>query len=77
MAIAKLKTVHYISNVLNAKVGTEKIFDEDLIKRFVSIHEFYDRDINKFILLLRKRIYSYEYIDSWEIFNETVLPSKK
>ena len=26
-------------------------------------------DINKFILLLRKSVYSYEFIDDWEKFN--------
>ena len=33
--------------------------------------------INKFALLLRKGIYPYEYMDSWEKFNETTLPSKE
>ena len=28
-------------------------------------------------MLLRKGVYPYEYIDSWERFNETSLPSKK
>ena len=28
-------------------------------------------------MLLRKSVYPYEYIDSWEKFNETVLPPKK
>ena len=28
-------------------------------------------DINKFILLLRKGVYPYEYMDSWGRFNET------
>ena len=28
-------------------------------------------------MLLRKGIYLYEYMDSWEIFNGTSLPSKK
>ena len=34
-------------------------------------HEFCNKDINTFILLLRKEIYPYEYIDSWERFDET------
>ena len=34
-------------------------------------------DINKFVLLLRKSAFSYEYMDSWERFNETSLPDKK
>ena len=29
---------------------------------------------NKFILLLRKGIYSDKYMDDWEKFNETSLP---
>ena len=28
-------------------------------------------------MLLRKGVYQYEYIDSWERFNETTLPNKK
>ena len=33
--------------------------------------------INKFVLLLRKDVYPYEYMDSWERFSEKLLPSKK
>ena len=33
--------------------------------------------ILKFILLLRKGVYPYEYVDNWERFKETSLPSKK
>ena len=32
---------------------------------------------NKFIFLLRKGVYSYEYMDSWEKFHETLLPDKE
>ena len=28
-------------------------------------------------MLLRKDIYSYEYMDDWEKFNETTLPEKQ
>ena len=31
---------------------------------------------NRFVLLLRKRVYPYEYMDSWERFSEISLPSK-
>ena len=31
----------------------------------------------KFILLLRKSVYPYEYMDNWERFNETSLPNKE
>ena len=30
-----------------------------------------------FILLLRKGVYLYEYMDSWERFDETSLPDKE
>ena len=33
--------------------------------------------LNKFILLLRKGVYPYEYMDNWERFNETSLPNKE
>ena len=48
-----------------------------LIKKFSKTYEFCKRDIIKFILLLRKGVYSYEYMDSWEKSDETSLPDKK
>ena len=41
------------------------------------MYSFCNNDLNKFILLLRKGVYPYEYMDSWEKFNETSLPSKE
>ena len=38
---------------------------------------FSNNDINKYILLLRKGVYSYEYMDEWEKVNETSLPKKE
>ena len=55
----------------------KKGFNKDLIKRFVNIYRLCDGDINTFILLLRKGVYSYEYIDSWERFDEISLPKKE
>ena len=48
-----------------------------LIKKFSSIYQFCNSDLNKFVLLLRKGIDTYEDMDSWEKFNETSLPDKK
>ena len=48
--------------------------DEELKKWFRKTFTFSNNDINKFILLLRKGVYSYEHIDDSEMFNETTLP---
>ena len=45
--------------------------------KFPDTYKFCNNDINKFILLLRKAVYPYEYMDSWQRFNETTLPNKK
>ena len=50
---------------------------EELIKRFANTCVFCKKDLNKFILLLRKGVYLYEYMDNWEIFDETSLPNKE
>ena len=59
------------------KKNYEKDFNKELIKRFANIYELCNKDINKFILLLRKGIYPYEYMNSWERFDETSLPDKE
>ena len=48
-----------------------------LIKKFPNIYQFCNGGINKFVSLVRKGIYPYEYMDSWERFDETSLPDKK
>ena len=35
-------------------------------------HQLCNKDLNKFALLLRKGVYPYEYMDSWNKFNEPV-----
>ena len=47
------------------------------MKKFPNTYRFCNKDINKFILLLRKDVYPYEHMDSWERFIETTLPNKK
>ena len=51
--------------------------DEKLKKWFKIIFQFSNNDIIKFILLLRKSVYPYEYMDEWEKFNETTLSEKE
>ena len=52
-------------------------FDEKLKERFFNTYKFSNHDNNKFILLLQKGVYPYEYMDDWEKFNETSLPEKE
>ena len=66
-----------IFRCFECKKNYQKDFNKDLINRFANIYEFCNKDINRFILLLRKGIYPYEYIDSWERFDETSLPDKE
>ena len=54
-----------------------KIPINELIKTFQSVYQFCNGDLNKFILLLRKDVYPYEHMDSWEKFDENILPPKK
>ena len=48
-----------------------------LIEKFPSVYQFCDAYRNKFVLLLRKGVYPYEYLDSQERFDETSLPDKE
>ena len=42
-----------------------------------TLYQFCNGDLNKFFLLLRKGIYLYEYMDSWERYDENTIPSKE
>ena len=57
-------------------VGTSTKSINALIEKFQSVYQFCDGDLNKFVLLLRKGVYPYEYMDSWEKFDENLLPDK-
>ena len=70
----KNKELHYVCKQCNDE--SYKSINR-LIKKFPNTYQFCKDDLNKFVLLLRKGIYSYEYMDRWEQFNETSLPDKK
>ena len=55
----------------------EKKFNKELIKKSKNTYSFCNNGLNKFILLLRKGVYPYEYMDSWKRFNQTSLQSKE
>ena len=59
------------------KKNHNKDFNKELIKRFSSTYEFCNGDINKFILLLRKGVYPYEYMTDFNKFNNIELPPKE
>ena len=48
-----------------------------LIEKFPRVYQFCDGDLNKFVLLLRKGVYPFEYMDTWEKIDETSVPPKQ
>ena len=78
---SKCKFIEFKNNRLNykCKEGGKRCFKSinGLIKKFPIVYQFFNGDLNKFVLLLKKGVYPDEYIDSWEKFNETSLPDKK
>ena len=73
----KNKDGKLILRCFSCKKNYEKDFNKELIKRFANTCNFCDNDVNKFILLQRKGVYLYEYMDDWERFDETSLPDKE
>ena len=57
----KTKNEKLISECYNCKQRYRKKINKELIKRFASTYSFCNNDLNKFILLLRKGVYPYEY----------------
>ena len=82
----KTKNEILILECYNCKQRYRNKFNKELIKRFAGAYEFCNNDvtgsssserINKFVLLLRKGLYPYEYADTRERFSEISLPSKE
>ena len=53
-----------IFRCFECKNNYKKDINKDLIKKFASTYEFCNENIKKFILLLRKGVYPYKYMDS-------------
>ena len=60
-----------IFRCFRCKKTCEKKINKDLIQIFANTNEFCNGDLDKFILLLRKGIYPYEYMDSRQRFDKT------
>ena len=71
-----MKDAQLIFWCFECRKNYKKDFNNELIKRFPNIYEFCNEDINNFFLLLRKGVYPYEYMNSWERFDETSLAGK-
>ena len=71
------KDEQLIFRCFRCKKNYKKNFNKELIQRFVNTYEAYNGDLNKFILLLRNCVYPYEYMDTWQRFDETSLPDKE
>ena len=54
-----------------------KISYGELIEKLFNTYQLFNKDFNKFTLLLRKGVYPDEYIDSWKRFKEESLPDKE
>ena len=72
MMINNRKFVVLIRIIANVLFRMRKFLKE----QFLNTYKYSNHDDNKFILLLRKGIYCYEYMDNWDQFNETSLPKK-
>ena len=66
-----------IFRCFNCKKNYKKEINKEFIKRFASTYKFCNNDLNKFVMLLRKGVYPYGYMDGWDKFNETSIPSKE
>ena len=73
----KIKNEKLYLKCFNCNTYHKKKFNKDLIKKFKNTYNFCNNDLNKFVLFLRKGVYPYEYMDSWEKFSEISLPSKE
>ena len=70
---------HSLSNLVDnlSENGNNEISNETLIKRFHNTYKLSDNDFNKFKLLLRKGVYPYEYMVTWNKFEKESLPDKE
>ena len=64
-------------NCLSWNKGYSNKLDKKLKKRFKKTFKFSYNHINRFILLLKKVVYPYQYMDDWKKFVEAALYEKE
>ena len=72
-----VKNDQLIFKFLRCNKNQNKNLNKDLINRFGNTNKFYDGDINKFIFLLRKGFYPYDYRNSWKRVDEILILNKE
>ena len=72
----KKKSGKLLFKCFNCKRNYSLKFDETLIEKFKNTYKFCNGDNEKFILLSKKGIYPYEYMDDCDRFNEEKLTDK-
>ena len=71
MITSLLKSIDKVSEI------DRKISNDSLIEKFYNTYQLCNKDLNKFVLLLRKGFYPYEHMESWNIFKEESLDDKE
>ena len=72
----KTKNEKLILECYNCKQRYRNKFNKELTKRFASIYEFCNNDLNKFVLLLRKGVDPYENLGNYHdlyVQSDTIL----
>ena len=70
-------TASLLQSIDEVSETDKKISQATLFEKFSNTYWLCNKDLNKFALLLRKGVYSYEYMDSWKRFKEESLPDKE
>ena len=68
-------SMRFMTNSLTQSIN--KISQASLIEKFPNTYQLCNKDHNKFVLLLRKGVYLYEYMDCWKKFKEESFPDKE
>ena len=66
---------YYIYTTCRTCANSTKQKIKSLITKFPNTYQFCDNSVKKFILLLKKSVYRYEYINDWFKFDDKELPA--